>query len=156
MKLKIIAVLSGTVLCLVAAAALACGESLFRVGKGVEFRQYTTPLPGSILAVANSEAELMMMERLVAAGHDVHVVSEPSQVQDELGEHDFDIVLAWYSQRDEIAGQIAGSGATFIPVAMHDTGEEYDVRRDYEHALSSDDGVKTFLKTIHYTLKSRG
>ena len=156
MRKKIIAGLSGTILCLVATAALACGESLFRVGKGVEFRQYTTPLPGNILAVANSEAELMMMDRLIAAGHDVHVVSDPGKIRDELGEHDFDIVLAWYSQRNEVAGQMAGSGATYIPVAKRDTDDDYDVRRDYKHALSNDDSVKTFLKTIHRTLKSRG
>lgn len=155
MKQKIIAGLSGTILCLVATTALACGESLFRVGKGVEFRQYTTPLPGNILAVANGDAELLMMEQLAAAGHDIHIVSDPSQIQDELGEHDFDIVLGWYSQRDEIAGQIADSGARYIPVAMSDTDEEHDAQREYERALSSDDNVKTFLKTIHQTLKSR-
>lgn len=156
MKPKIIAGLSGIALGLFVANALACGESLFRVGKGVEFRQYTTPLPGNILAVANGDVDLMMMEQLVAAGHDVHIVSDPSQIRDELGEHDFDIVLASYSQRDEVSGQIASSDAIYIPVAMHDTNEEQDALRDYQRALSSDDNVKTFLKTIHRTLKSRG
>lgn len=156
MKLKIIAGLSGVVLGLAVTVASACGESLFRVGKGVEFRQYTTPLPGNILAVANGEAELLLMEQLAAAGHDVHVVADPSQIPDELGEHDFDIVLAWYNQRDEVTSQIAGSGATYIPVAVNDTDAARDMQRQYEHALLSDDSVKTFLKSIHQTLKSRG
>ncbi|MDZ7769241.1 MAG: hypothetical protein U5K38_09255 [Woeseiaceae bacterium] len=94
MNLKISVILYGVILSLVAGSALACGESLFRVGKGVAFRQYTAPLPGSILAVARTEAELLMIEQLVAAGHDVHVVAEPSQIRDELGEHEFDIVPA--------------------------------------------------------------
>lgn len=157
MNTRIIAGLLGSVLAITATSALACGESLFRVGKGVEFRQYTTPLPGNILAVASSEAELLMIERLVAAGHDVHVVAEPSQIRAELAEHDhgFDVVLAYYSQRDNVHEQIAGSGAAYIPVAMRDSGEEQLARRDYERSLASDDNVKTFLKTIHRTLKAR-
>lgn len=156
MKLKLIAGLSGIMLSLVAASALACGESLFRVGKGVEFRQYTTPLPGNILAVANTEAEFLFLEQLVAAGHDVHVVADPSQIRGELGEHSFDIVLAYYSQRADVDAEIAGSGVTYIPVAMSGTGEERQAEQEFGRALSSDDSVKTFLKTIHKTLKASG
>lgn len=156
MNLKSPAILSGLVFTLLASSAFACGESLFRVGKGVEFRQYTAPLPGSILAVASTEAELMMIERLAAAGHDVHVVADPSQIGAELGGHDFDIVLAYFSQRDAVASQAAGSGVTYIPVAMRDTDEERQARSQFERSLASDDSVKTFLKTIHRTLKSRG
>ncbi|MDZ7645624.1 MAG: hypothetical protein U5K76_16185 [Woeseiaceae bacterium] len=156
MKLKTPAILSGVILSLVAGSALACGESLFRVGKGVAFRQYTAPLPGSILAVAKTEAELLMIEQLVAAGHDVHVVAEPSQIRDELGEHEFDIVLAYYRQRDVVAAQTRESRALYIPVAMRDTGEEREAADRYERSLASDDSVKTFLKTIHRALKARG
>lgn len=154
MKQKFIAGIAGIVFTLGITSALACGESLFRVGKGVEYRQYTTPLPGSVLAVANGEAELLMMEQLAAAGHDVHVVSDPSEIQGELEEHDFDVVLAWYSQRDEVTGQLAGSGATFIPVMADNTDEERAARLEYTYSLSGDDNVKTFLKTIHKSLKS--
>ena len=64
---------SALILSLLAGNALACGESLFRVGKGVAFRQYTAPLPGTILVVARTESELQLVQQLVAAGHDVHV-----------------------------------------------------------------------------------
>jgi hypothetical protein len=146
----------GIAFSLAATSALACGESLFRVGKGVEFRQYTTPLPGNILAVANTEAELLMLEQLVAAGHDVHIVADPSQIRDELGEHDFDIVLAYYSQREDVETEIAGSNTIYIPVAMSGTGEERQAEQQFGRALSSDDSVKTFLKTIHKSLKASG
>jgi hypothetical protein len=36
---------------------LGCGESLFRVGKGLTYRDYTAPFPGNILIVANTEGE---------------------------------------------------------------------------------------------------
>lgn len=154
MNTKTIAGVAGLILAFTTTAAFACGESLFRVGKGVEFRQYTTPLPGSILAVASTETELLMMEQLVAAGHDVHVVADPSELRAELGEHKFDIVMSWYSQRDAVAEQIAGSGAAYIPVALDGTDEERQAQREFERSLSSEDNVKTFLKTIHRTLKA--
>lgn len=136
---------------------MACGESLFRIGRGVAFRQYTAPLPGAILAVANTQYEILMIARLAAAGHTVHVVQSPDQIGDELGKHDVDIVLAYYSQREDVIRETAGSGSvTYIPVAMSDTNEEKLARSEFERSLSSDDSVKTFLKTIHKTLKARG
>ncbi|MBT8098165.1 MAG: hypothetical protein KJO82_00375, partial [Gammaproteobacteria bacterium] len=53
--------LAACTLTLLAGNAIACGESLFRVGKGVAFREYTAPLPGSILVVAKTEAELELV-----------------------------------------------------------------------------------------------
>lgn len=156
MKRRIPAIIAGVIVSLVAGSAFACGESLFRVGKGVAFRQYTAPLPGTILAVARSETEMLMIEQLVAAGHDVHVVGVPEDIHTELGEHEFDIVLAYYSQRDTVQAQTAGeTSITYIPVAMRDTAEEDEARKLYRRSLSSDDSVKTFLKTIHRTLKAR-
>ena len=157
MNRRATALISGLLIALTAGSALACGESLFRVGKGVAYRQYTAPLPGNILAIANTEAELLMIEQLVAAGHDVHVVSSPGELGSELGEHEFDVILAYYSQRDEVTRQTASTTtATYIPVAMSDTTEEDEARSLYRRSLSSDDSVKTFLRTIHKTLKARG
>jgi hypothetical protein len=39
---------------LFAVDALACGDSLYRVGKGVSYRVYTAPLPGSVLVYGQS------------------------------------------------------------------------------------------------------
>lgn len=152
------ALVAGMTISVLAGNALACGESLFRVGKGVAFRQYTAPLPGTILAVARTEAELMMVEQLIAAGHDVHVVADPSLIGDELGKHDheFDIVLAYYDQRDEVETQTAAVSVDYLPVTMEGTAEADDARARYGRSLSNDDSVKTFLKTIHRTLKARG
>ena len=155
MKYRITAILSGLIVTLLAGTALGCGESLFRVGKSVAFRQYTAPLPGSIIVVANTEAELMMVDQLVAAGHDVHVVDEPADIGAEMQEHSFDIVLAYFHQREVVAAQTESAAIAYIPVAMNGTDEEGLARRMYDRSLSSDDSVKKFLKTIHRTLKSR-
>ena len=112
------AFISALILSLLAGNALACGESLFRVGKGVAFRQYTAPLPGTILVVAKTESELQMVQQLIAAGHDVHVVADPSLIGDEIekNNHQFDIVLAYFSQRDEVARQTAETTVAYLPV----------------------------------------
>ena len=133
--------------------AYACGESLFRVGKGVSFREYTAPLPSSILVVARTEAELAIVERLAAAGHDIKVVSDASLIGDEINNQQYDIVLAYFSERAEVETQIASTSTTYIPVAMSGTEEESQAGSNYRRSLMNDDSVKTFLKTIHRSLK---
>ena len=149
------AIVVGFSFLMISGTALACGESLFRVGKGVEFREYTAPLPGSILVVARTEAELAMVERLAAAGHDIHIVSDPSQIRGEMASHSFDIVLAYYSQREMVEAQISTSSVTFIPVAIHGTAEVAEANDSYRRTLQNDDSVLDFLRTIHRTLRDR-
>lgn len=147
------AVVVGCSLILLSGNAFACGESLFRVGKGVSFREYTAPLPGSILVVANTDAEMALVERLAAAGHSVTVVPDASQIGDKIDTSQFDIVLAYYSDKAEVESQISSSSATFIPVAVSGTDEVSQADRDYSRSLENDDSVLTFLKTIHRSLK---
>lgn len=151
-----LATLAGCILTLLAGNAFACGESLFRVGKGVAFREYTAPLPGSILVVANTQAELALVARLAAAGHDIHVVSDPSEIGEELQNHDIDVVLAYYSERGVVEDEMVSmANATYIPVVMDGTEETSEASGLYQRSLSSEDSVLTYLKTIHRTLKSQ-
>jgi len=155
-KTMTLTTLAGCLLTLLAGNALACGESLFRVGKGVAFREYTAPLPGSILVVANTEAELALVERLAAAGHDIHVVSDPSEIGEELQSHDIDVVLAYYSERDVVEDQMSSmASVAYIPVAMDGTDETSAASAHYQQSLTNDDSVLKYLKTIHRTLKSQ-
>lgn len=143
------------ILTLLAGNALACGESLFRVGKGVAFREYTAPLPGNILVVANTEAELALVERLAAAGHDIHVVSDPSEIGAELQNHQIDVVLAYYSERAVVEDEMSSvASVTYIPVAIDGTVEVSEASEQYQQSLSNDDSVLEYLKTIHRTLKT--
>ena len=154
-KTTTLAALSGSILALLAANSFACGESLFRVGKGVAFREYTAPLPGSILVVANTEAELALVERLAAAGHDIHVVSDPSEIGEELQNHEIDVVLAYYSEREVVEDEMSSmASATYIPVAMDGTVEISEASGLYQRSLSNEDSVLKYLKTIHRTLKT--
>ena len=156
-RTKAIASIIGLLLALMTANAFACGESLFRVGKGVGFREYTAPLPGSVLVVANSPAEMALVERLAAAGHAVHVVADPSLIRSKLENHEIDIVLAYYSQRDEVESQMTEMApATYIPVAVDGTAEVSEADRKYQTSLTNEDSVLQYLKTIHLTLKNQG
>jgi hypothetical protein len=148
--------LAGCILALLASNAFACGESLFRVGKGVAFREYSAPLPGSILVVANTKAELALAERLAAAGHDIHVVSDPSEIGEELQNHKIDVVLAYYSEREVVEDEMSSmASATYIPVAMDGTQEVSEASEHYQRSLSNEDSVLKYLKTIHRTLKTQ-
>lgn len=151
---RVLATLAGCMLALVAGNVYACGESLFRVGKGVSFREYTAPLPGSILVVAKTEAELALVERLAAAGHAIYVVSDPSEIGKEIQDQKIDIVLAHFHQRDAVESQDL-AGTTFIPVAQTGTSEVDQAGELYQRSLTNDDSVLKFLKTIHKTLKAQ-
>ena len=154
-KAAAIATLVACAATLISGNAFACGESLFRVGKGVNFREYTAPLPGNILVVAKTEAELEMVTRLAAAGHDIYVVSDPSQIRDQLQEQKFDIVLAYFSQRNTVEAQTAGTSIMYLPITIEGTEEERQAKAMFESSLSNEDSVKKFLKTIHRTLKAQ-
>jgi len=139
-----------------ASTALACGESLFRVGRGVEFREYSAPLPGRIIVVVRTDAERAMAERLAAAGHDIHPVSDPENISTEIAgsDHEFDLVIAWLSQRDIVEAATASTRIGFLPVALE--GEEESRAKDqYEHYLQNDGSVRKFLRSIHAVLRDR-
>ncbi len=110
-----------------------------------------------MLVVANSPAEMAMVERLAAAGHAVHVVKDPSLIRSKLENHEIDIVLAYYSQRDEVESQMTEMApATYIPVAVDGTAEVSEAGRRYQTSLTNEDSVLQYLKTIHLTLKNQG
>jgi len=139
---------------LVSAPAYACGESLFRVGKGISYRAHTAPLPGNVIVVAQTQAHKDFAERLAAAGHNVRTVEDASMLAAALEEADFDVVLASFSDRDVVAEQFAAtsSHAAYLPVTAE--ASEQELARDlYEKPLAESDDFRTFLKAIHRTLK---
>ena len=150
----VMAIVVGTILALGSTSVYACGESLFRVGKGVSYREYTAPLPGTILVVAKTESEMALVERLAAAGHAIYVVSDPSDIPHHINSHEIDIVLAHFHQRDAVEANDLAS-ATFIPVAQKGTEEVKQADRLYRRSLTNEDSVLKFLKTIHRQLKAQ-
>lgn len=145
---------------LLSAQASACGESLYRVGKGVAYRDYSAPLPGKILMVATTASHREMAEILAASGHDVHVVGSADDIAMELAaaEHQFDLVMAMYQEHEAVHAQTSRGAArpAFLPVADADRDELDRARALNRHALSSDNRVKVFLRAIHRSLLESG
>lgn len=138
---------------LITADVLACGESLFRVGRGVAYREYSAPLPGKILVVAVTEGEQLMVERLAAAGHDMHVIEDPGQIGAALASQSFDIVMTYFADREVVSEETRGSDVRYLPVAREGTADESEALALNQYAPNSGDSVKSFLKSIHRTLK---
>jgi CheY-like chemotaxis protein len=135
--------------------AHACGESLFRVGRGVAYRAQTAPLPGNVLVVAPSAESKELAERLSAAGHKVRVVDSPEQVAQEIRSGKYDVVLASYNDRGLIETDSAGvaKAPAYIPVTTEDAQKALAAKA-YPRYLSVDDDFVQYLRVIHRTLKA--
>jgi CheY-like chemotaxis protein len=135
--------------------AHACGESLFRVGRGVAYRAQTAPLPGNVLVVAPSAESKELAERLSAAGHKVRVVDSPEQVAQEIRSGKYDVVLASYNDRGLIETDSAGvaKAPAYIPVTTEDSQKDLAAKA-YPRYLSVDDDFVQYLRVIHRTLKA--
>jgi hypothetical protein len=142
----------------VTADAFACGDSLYRVGKGVSYRVYTAPLPGSVLVYGQSESTQQLAEELALSGHGVRLVSSADELETELQYGDYDVVIAAYSDRAAVessAGAAAESNVTFLPVVQTDE-EEALARQQYKRVMmAQQDEIKNYLKAIHLTLKAK-
>jgi len=149
-----IALLEALVATLIVGNAYACGDSLYRVGKGVSYRVYTAPLPGSVLVYGEGEGAELLAKELARSGHGVRLVSDDEELKAELGSGAYDVVIAAYSEKSAVAQDAAAADApTFLPVAL--TKEEEKQARE-EHArvmLAEKDEIKHYLKAIHQTLK---
>ena len=138
--------------------AYACGDSLYRVGKGVSYRVYTAPLPGSVLIYGEGESAELLARELARSGHGVRLVSTDKELEAELGSGAYDVVIAAYSDKSAISRDLnaAADAPAFLPVALTEE-EERQARKEYERVMFAEkDEIKHYLKAIHQTLKQRG
>jgi hypothetical protein len=138
--------------------AYACGDSLYRVGKGVSYRVYTAPLPGSVLVYGEGESAELLAKELARSGHGVRLVSNDEQLKAELDSGGYDVVIAAYSDKSAISQDLvaATDAPTFLPVART-KDEAKQAGDEYERVMLAErDEIKHYLKAIHQTLKQRG
>lgn len=133
--------------------AIACGDSMYRIGKGVSYRVYTAPLPGSVLVYGQSEGARQLAEALARSGHGVRYVENEVELESELSSGAYDVVIASYSAHDQV--EASSAGATYLPVV--DTKDQAKVvEEDYEEVMVADrDEIKHYLKAIHAALKTK-
>jgi hypothetical protein len=138
--------------------AFACGDSLYRVGKGVSYRVYTAPLPGSVLVYGQSEGARQLAEALAQSGHGVRLVDNEMELTMELETGNYDVVIAPYSEHSAVESnsKISESDTTtYLPVALN-VDEEKIASQSYSKVMVADkDEIKHYLKAIHKTLKAK-
>jgi len=137
------------------APASACGESLYRVGKGVTYREYTAPLPGAILVVARDDDSKLLALALAKAGHHVHTVADIDALRAKLESGTYDIVMSRFEHHGEVDEQVANTGVDYLPVARHDSEEIALAKAQYVRSFTTADNIKTYLRKIHRALKVR-
>ena len=156
MKFRVVCITT-LFLAVFAVDAVACGDSLYRVGKGVSYRVYTAPLPGSVLVYGQSEGAKQLAEALAQSGHGVRLVDNEMDLNSELESGNYDVVIAPYSEHStvESSSEVSGSDTTYLPVAL-DGDEEEIANQSYSKVMVADkDEIKHYLKAIHKTLKSK-
>ena len=157
MKIRnaLLATLATTV---VAGPVFACGDSLYRVGKGVAYRVYTAPLPGSVLVYGEGEGAELLARELARSGHGVRLISNDAELQAEIGSGSYDVVIAAYEHKSAVVqeSEATDDAPTFLPVAMTKE-EEKKAKSEHERVMNAEkDEIKHYLKAIHQTLKAGG
>lgn len=136
--------------------ALACGDSLYRVGKGVSYRVYTAPLPGSVLVYGESEGARQLAQALAQSGHGVRLVENELDLAVELKTGDYDVVIAPYRDHGAVESSASGGSTTaYLPVALS-KDEAEAASQSYANVMVAErDEIKHYLKAIHKTLKEK-
>lgn len=136
---------------MVTSSALACGDSLYRVGKGVSYRSYSAPLPGNLLILGNSDGARQLAEELARSGHEVQVVDNAEEMATELARGNFDVVIAPYSEHRLVESMT--TQPSYLPVA-HAGDEEKLAKQAYKAVMVPEKhDIKHYLKAIHQALK---
>jgi hypothetical protein len=128
---------------------LACGESLYRVGRGVAYRNYTAPLPGNLLVFATTESAEKIAQRLKESGHDVQLVHDVDELKSAINTGQYDMIIGPANQ-----GANIDSPTPFLPVTSN-RQEKRQARKAYGQALDEKDGVRDYLRIIHRSLKEQ-
>lgn len=133
--------------------AIACGDSMYRVGKGVSYRVYTAPLPGSVLVYGQSDGARQLAEALAHSGHGVRYVENEADLQAELSSGSYDVVIASYDEHDMVEAN--ASGTSYLPVVASKDEVKVAEGRYAKVMVADRDEIKHYLKAIHRALKSR-
>jgi len=140
---------------ILSANAWACGDSLYRVGKGISYRVYTAPLPGSVLVYGQTEGARQLAEALSDSGHSVEVVASEMDLSLKMQSGDYDVVIASYGDHAAVESNTVASGTKYLPVALSKEEEQVAEQSYGEVLLADRDEIKDYLKAIHKTLKNK-
>ena len=151
------ALLSGTV-------AVACGDKLLAVGRGVRFqRGYAAHEANLVIyfAGAQSSAALnstKLQNMLKRAGHKLQIVASGSQLDEALRSGKVDVVLVDFGDLSGIAEKLqsAPSKPVIVPVLFKPSKSELArAQKDYKLALKAPAGDVEYLTAIDDAMRLR-
>ena len=136
--------------------SLACGESLFRIGKGVAYRAYSAPIPGTVLFYTRNDEEREIAERLREAGHLVSTVETEEELALEVQRQDLDVVVASVDLQALLISGGAGQAGhpDWVPVFEPEAQLPRSPTPDLPRGVHADDHLGKYLKAIHKNLKN--
>lgn len=133
----------------------ACGDSLYRVGQGISYRQYSAPLPGNVLIYARAASAGGLAAGLSRSGHHVRVVEDELEMALELRTSRYDVIIAPYSEHVAVETSTADIGTAYLPVALN-TAESSAAEASYPKVMDAErDEIKQYLKAIHKVLEDK-
>ena len=149
--------LSGTV-------ALACGDKLLAVGRGVRFqRAYAAHDANLVIYVADARGRAALnnaklQNMLTRAGHKLQVVASGSQLDEALKSGKVDIVLADFGDLAGIAENLrsAPSKPIIVPVLFKPSKSELArAQKEYKFAVKVPAGDFEYLTAINEAMRLR-
>jgi len=151
------ALLSGTI-------ALACGDHLLAIGRGLRFQHAYAPRQGNLVIYSSATpgaAALVskkLQTRLRQAGHKLQAVETVSQLDQVLKSGKVDVVLADFAELGEIARELhsAPSNPIMLPVLFKPTKAELAAaQREYKVAVKAPADEVQYLTAIDEAMKLR-
>jgi hypothetical protein len=148
------------VLALASVDALACGETLFRVGQGVRYGSHVASRPAVVLLYARAGGAMAGNERalrkgLERAGHKVTVKSAGESLEPDAGARPYDVVIADLAEIGPITESVGGAaaGPAFVPVVSGSAEGEWRDRCPW--CLRDDASIGKYLQAIDRVMEIR-
>jgi hypothetical protein len=137
----------------ISADTYACGESLYRVGKGVDYREYTAPLPGNLLIYGAAGDSSSLAAELEKAGHTVSIASSPSELVRLADQGKYQVVIGPYADYNEYLSMSVLADVEYLPIAVSGVNEK-QAKQEFDDVLvPSKHEIRHYLKAIHKALK---
>jgi hypothetical protein len=135
--------------------ALACGESMFNTGKGLEFQAYLAPRPATVVIygtpdpTASDKQRAELVSGLEAAGHRVVVVDDVDAYAQAVHAQKVDLVIADAGAIDSLAGAQGDIAAPrLVPVLAKGTRPESAQGGRFELFLRGGARLGQYLRAI--------
>ena len=138
------------------ADALACGDTLFRIGQSMRYDTYTAPRPAVVLLYARGGShESSLRKGLEKAGHKVTVVSAGDSFAQDARTRPYDVVIADLEAIDAVKESVGTAVVkpTFVPVVG--SSSESELRDRYASWVREGASLGKYLNAINKVMEIR-